>query len=456
MKKDEIREYKRILYFRGSRKKEEVFFCTLRTYPVAFFICVLLEHATELIDAFAEICKKVESLKSNYHQKLPKDSIQREEHAKTYVSELKDAVLGEVSSKDNEDIQTVLQLLCLFPCMEIYHQSHDSSDRTLSESRFLHDIQRMDRNGAEYKEAIKEQQEELYSNRRQKNSQEAWGQWISYFNEDSDLCVWTTVASELFGDRRPYNDEMRAVNAELKKLIRMLHYVHDEHDDSVLRELQRPVSGSILSNESEIAKWMFPVPNGKNEKYKEIIAIYTLTDLIVAEMSLLDKINRPLRKCAMCERYFVPFQMESKYCQFPNPQYAGQPCARIASRIKYRQTHEVFDTDLGREYVRHYKAYRKWLDQNIKMVNANVRNVYGSDRENTHRKIARQISDELFEIYNSWNDSSVKALNLWFDGAITEIECRERMRIPGVSNRSEKLVDFKRALRSCRGILSEE
>ena len=66
----------------------------------------------------------------------------------------------------------------------------------------------------------------------------------------------------------------------------------------------------------------------------------TLLHFCLLNIEVICKSGLKIQKCTLCGRYFVPNEINQKYCKFGNLEYNGKACSLVAKDIKQRQNLE--------------------------------------------------------------------------------------------------------------------
>ena len=152
---------------------------------------------------------------------------------------------------------------------------------------------------------------------------------------------------------------------------------------------------------------------------------------------MLDDINRAPRRCKLCGKFFVPYQFNAQYCKNPNPGYNNMPCATIGSRAEYRKSHSFYETELGKQYEKNYKAYSKWVQDNTDFVNAYFFRKASNDSER------QSILSELSENLSNWRKETNNATKKYEEGDISYEELKSKIALPDFESRSPKLKQLR-------------
>lgn len=433
-----------MLFFRGGRQNEELLVNgRYERLPVAHAICELLEMNDALIQDMESLQEGVAELSKEYWATTRPVILDENEEARAsrYVLNMKNRVNGFLAGRD----EMISRLLVMFPAFEAYAQSNDVSERVLPSKRHINEIMALIASGSsmgdpkteEYLRASRAAGEEA-------GDAAAWGSWLAVLTGAADTCMWTLVADVLLHPETGYGHRLHLCIEELQKLKKELGYVflHDDHDAEA--ELKHHLIGPRRVNGENL----FPEPSTKADKYCVVYGFISLTELVTAELNLLEEIDRPLRRCALCGRFFVPYQKNSMYCKRQNPEYNNKPCSRVGSMAKYQETHKQLDTPLGKEYRKNYKRYRKWAKDNRSFVNANIQLIGDAKEERKHRV---DISNEIEENLETWDCRAKTTLEKWYRGETGTEECDLAVKCPPIPERSPRMAAFREYVRAARG-----
>ena len=441
--------------FRGARQYEEILVNgKLFKLEPAKIICAILEIQDGFFDKISSIEEGIGEITKAYYNRQ-NVSLLEEETCIQYALTLKDLLMNHRGVSLSQEEELLLNLLIALPCYEVYKYADDHSVRLRAGEEYLKEINsalRMNDGTPDPRiESYKIAEEKA---REYDNESAAWSHFLLFLRESEHNEIWRFVTDIIFGAAgtgKTYQMLFSESIAELQNVKRELRRAIGEDDANSLEKLKHSLAGPrVLSSDYMVEE----LPPKANKRYGKIYGVVSFVEIVLAELNLLDEIKREIKKCKLCGRYFVPYQADSKYCRTPNPKYNGKLCATIGSRITYKTKHTIYDSPIGKEYVKKYKVYRAWIEQNEYALDSNFSKRYGGNLIENAKIIAgkkKEIITEIEHNYKEWMTAAKNALNRWEREEIDESECMKWLELPTPFERSPLLRALKDDLDECNG-----
>ena len=428
----------KMLFFRGGRRQEQLLLNgSVIEQPVAKVICSISQLEEAFLEKVKNVPEQINKIADDYQTVIKNTSaLKKDDVSLIYLRRVKKYLDSLFDLELNADEKLIMQLLVYFPCYEAYSQAYDASERILTGRRQLNEIHsKIEKDNPQ----IKEFEEALEKGAHVHTASTAWYNFIALMVEDAEYGYWEIAAKVIFDKTeiyRGYAKRFEACVLELRKLKKDLRYAWDESDDGyTLSELKEHLMGPRVIPRKSDNIGVFPAEVDFVCK-GEIYGIDSFTELIMAELNLLDEIDRPIRKCKLCGQPFVPYQMQAVYCQNQNSDYNNQTCAKVGSQMKYRDTHAFLKTPLGRQYLRNYNAYNMWADRNKAFVLERISIIYSDVKPEDREKIYEDIEKDINDRQRFWRDNAKKATEMFSQDEISEEEFCNRIKLPAAFDRS--------------------
>ena len=438
--------------FRGARQYEEILVNgKLFKLEPAKIICVILELQDDFFNKMSSIEEGIGEITKAYHNRQNVSFFDEEETCIQYALTLKDILMNHRGIVLSQEEEMLLNLMITLPCYEVYKYADDHSVRLRAGEEYLKEINsalRMNDGTPDPRiESYKIAEEKA---REYDNESAAWSHFLLFLRESEHNELWRFVTDIIFGSAGTGKNYQRLFNesiAELQNVRQELRRAVGENDARTLEMLKHRLTGPrVISDNYRVEE----LPPRANKRYGKIYGVVSFTEIVLAEFNLLDEMNRRIKKCKLCGKFFVPYQTDSKYCRNPNLKYDGKLCATIGSRITYKQRHGIYDSPIGKEYEKRYKTYRAWIDQNEEALRSKFSRRYGSnliaDAKKEIEEKRKGIEAEIEHNYEEWKTSAKNAMIRWERGEIDETECLKWIKLPTPFERSPMLRELKDSL----------
>lgn len=451
-----MNEELQMLVFRGYRTGEDIAFNGVEQHlQLGGVILALLDLDRPFFDDLATISSNMKSSSNAYHSQTKIYEETDVERDKRYLRSLNDQVQALLAKYPSEQKSLIAHLLVFIPCYDAYMHYYDQSERLLPWSFEQEKIQKIMQNPGNIPADVAKEVEEEYTEASKyradiHSKSYGWNAWLQLLAHNNQNIIWGTAANVIFNETDGYAIRFETCLHEVRKLHRELRYAIVEGDQKTMADLQSHLPGARLMGNQTNAP-VFKTEIKSKRKYGYVYGSVTMLQLVMAEFNLLNQIDRQFVKCELCDKYFVPYRTGAKYCRNPNPAYNGKICSSVAAQKKYRTTHNM-ETVEGKAYLRKYKAYSKWANQNIEFVKGSVPSLYGeAESDNVIMKEISCLTEEITSIHDKWRINAEKALERISQREITAEEFENAIALPSVSERSPKVAELRRQLRIMAG-----
>lgn len=435
---------RKVLLFRGSRSKEEILLNnSLYDLHIAQIIIYILNLDDSFFHNLLDIADRLKAIEDAFHLSKPPSMEKEDEFYRSFIDQVCFIIYEMIDNSASEEEKILFRLAAYLPCYESFNRSYALTERLRPKEPYLAKVTASE-SGSVIRQENSQINEILFSFG---TDYAGWNQFINYLEktEDEGHYLYSPIVKAIFGsfsgDRSSYASSFKAIVWELKRNQNDLQSIFVEKDNSILDELLQGLPGPRYSRNYE---FKFPPSDAKVEKYNRIYEFNSFSELIIAELNLLNEINRPLIQCKLCGRFFVPYKIGSVYCNLPNPDYNGIPCSTIGSRLEYRKAHSFFDTSLGKQYVRNSKSYRKWVNTNRAFLIENVDRVYWNESDRDKRnETLHNTSSELQQNLVEWLNTTKEAIKKYENCLITEDVLESQIILPEIRLRSPLMWQFR-------------
>ena len=461
-----MRPTRQVLLFRGSRAHEELLLNgkSEKIHP-AQIICSILDLDESFFHRLTCTYEVLKGIEVEYQKQTESE---KKDSGRKCLEKVRSAVWALYHQADHDEERLLSKLFVYFPCYDAYTHSNASVERHRVKQPYLTKVMQSDIN-----DPVKEENGEFDKVLNAIGTlSSSWSIFIRYLRNQDEIALlyddsyFNMVADVIFGcldvsgrsddasdgslnvSDRSYADRFKLCIQELKRIKIDLHLIYEQADKDVLYELQNGLPGPRYYTYDE---YSLPASETKIGKYNRVFELSSFSELIVAELSLLDTIQRSPRKCALCGRFFVPYRLSTKYCSYPNPAYNGKLCSAVAHMTKYRQNHAGFlNSPAGKQYERNYKSYSKWVSKNISYVNECTKS-YGLLSKNYSsgdlKTLNHEVTAELEANIKKWREETHAVIKAYENGAITEEELNEKTALPDFAARSPRLKNFRKMVK---------
>lgn len=432
----------RAFFFRGDRKNEHIQIDKQAlTVPVGHVLCAVLGLEESFFTETEEVIVATEAIQQRFLLERIGDIFRDEEIARQTVKEMKELLAQK--RLFGAEAAFVFRMMVFLPCFDSYVKANEPMMRVLLNrkelGRFLTQQDDSQAGRAMTQEEYDQNQKAI---KKYADQYAGWNSFLSFLEDETEELPWSIVANVIFGvenTRESYIEQLKNCVIEIKRL-------------------RSDLIGFLLQNSEESKALLFdafPGPRvyqghdhltGKtlaaSEKYSRIYEIVSFSEMIRAELMLLDTINREVQRCEICGKYFVPYRVSANACQRENPDYGGKTCTVIFTQRKYREQHPELDTEAGKTYLKRYKAYSKWAAEGVQFVKTYAKILYKNIVE--CREKTKTVTDEISKNQEAWRVQAMEALKAYSNGEISKDIAEQTMTMPRVKDRSPELAAFRK------------
>lgn len=162
--------------------------------------------------------------------------------------------------------------------------------------------------------------------------------------------------------------------------------------------------------------------------------------LAVEYRTLIEEKHMKIRRCKICDKFFVSSYSDAQYCKRPNEKYDGRKCNEVGPKLFMRENNPFYDTFESKS-----KTYLKWTKENkAKIEKAEMPYLEKeADREIKRSMIKKEIEDG----YKKWRKEAKDALTAYKTGQLSQDELFESIEIPAIATRSPGLAEHKKQMK---------
>lgn len=444
----------KMLFFCGGRRREQLFLNgRIIDLSVAQVLCDILRLEDVFFEKLKIVPGHLEEIADAYHEAIKGAYMhEQDEVGSGFLKEAKDRLKRLLESASGNYETLMMELLVYLPCFEAYNQTYNESERRLPNEQYRNEVMDLVRSGHGQDPKVEEYMEIFNRDSHFDDAATAWRTFINFMADDIEYGPWFITAKVIFDKTdsfRSYAKRLEDCLNELWILKKNLEASWDRNSDQLTFDSANVhlIWPRAIMDKAEI----FP-PEPAFAYEGNVFGVTSFTQLVTAELILLEKLNRPIRKCKLCSRYFVPYQLKSMYCQNPNPDYKNQTCARIGSQKKFMEDHAFRKTPLGQKYTRNYNAYSKWSKENIARAK-NVLNelMYAYTDADTRQQRLLDVKIEISNKQDAWRKDAEKAVKMYTQGEISEEEYLRIIELPKRHERSPRMAELVREWKEYMG-----
>ena len=308
-----------MLLFRGGRRREQLLLNgEVIEQGIAQVICSVLQLEDDFFKKLQIIPKQIDQIADEYREAIH-NVYEHEKKAVSlkYLRMVKACLDSLLASGLDAEEGMITRLLIYLPCLEAHSQAYDASERLLAGKRYQSEMLNIF-NASQGRDdpRVKEYKSAFNKGGHFHNASTAWKCFIDLLANNSEYGLWNITAEVVFDETeiyRGYAERFERAVGELWRLKKDLQYAWNEKDNNyTLSELKQRSAGPrvILSGDENVE--VFPM-NADFTQRGAVCGIISLTELVMAELNLLDEIDRPIRRCKLCGQLFVPYQKDSMF-----------------------------------------------------------------------------------------------------------------------------------------------
>lgn len=437
----------RVFLFRGQRKEESIqidkaFF----SLSVGQILCTILGLKDVFFRLMNEMLRDLNEIQRVYLES--KGRFSDEFVARKCLEDLKTRLFGELFSDPEEAL--LHRLIVFLPCFDAYSKAYTPMMRVLPNSG-MHGkiVHRQIGSMPDSNHAAEEFDAATRELKKNADQYAAWNSFLCFLEDDLEYPLWEMIAKTVFGANNPmesYLELMKSCLVELKRLQEDLDRCLFRNDAESAQLLNDMIPGPrVYRGKASL------IGPGADEigKYTHVYEIVSFSELVRAELLLLEQIDRTVHRCRVCGKYFVPYRNTANACQRKNPAYGGERCTVVFTNMEYPKKHPEFDTAMGKLYMKQYKAYSKWANESISFIVDNAKLIY--DKKVLGKKRS-DLTKEITALQDSWRENAKEALLQFYAGSINEEQCKSLITLPKIEDRSPLFAAFRKEFSRSRGI----
>lgn len=438
----------RAVFFCGNHKKEMFNVAGRRQiFPTGTLLKYFIEINERVFEQLFEIATKLTYISKRYRES---DSL--------YVIDIDEAVKIAKSISELSAPMLLKDLMLFFPATVSYSEALRREEQVHFSKEELAEVEFKLRYDDCLQHAEHDDIEAFYERRSLIDDYPAhasrWRRWISYLIDDStlkrlsyELEFWSDYDKilEIIGQ---YGNNLRSLAIEALKLKRSIiiavgleesQYISKQDVIDDLIYCMEPAERLRTVEERSIFTDISDKDKGRT------CAVTSLTTLISLEVQLYIQHELEFRQCAFCGGYFATRGSKAKYCNYPNEEYEGKACRKIAAQQVYWKSHPMMG-----EYQKSYSRYRKWINRTTtkdesKMLDYMIAvryELYGRYGKRKGTRAIKLIDMEIESIFSIWDLNAREMMQKYSDQIISEEECRAALVVPSISERSPILASW--------------
>lgn len=211
--------------------------------------------------------------------------------------------------------------------------------------------------------------------------------------------------------------------------------VNDLH--TKLPNLKYALPLHVTDAEWDIIKTTFP----SNCKRSSFFKATTISALVYLELLLIEDNSLFVNTCACCQKPYITYTAQSKYCRFPNPALDGKTCQKEAPRL---HNHEYKTLSTLRN--KHRERYKKWVHsitagkreyQEAMLCYIMNTKQFGPTRA-ARKKYYQSLLETINTNYINWCNDTKVALEEFKREKLTKLECEAKIKCPPVKKRCKE------------------